>query len=205
MTPDPDARWLEGQALAEAGRTREAEDILRQEAAIGRVDAMRCLGDLLTEDDGPRRREGLAWYRRAAGLGDGSAAWNCAMAWRLSGDRRRYLRWVGVAAGLGEADAAIVLAEIARRRAAGRRWPMFKDMLTWIDPEDIAEMLQACLDGEITAAEVRLWADGVACGELLSTPKLRERRRLKPILEELAAGPVALVRARELLFALNPD
>lgn len=82
---------------------------------------------------------------------------------------------------------------------------MFMTDLTWIDPEDIADMLRAFLDGEVTAAEVRAWADGVACGDLLSTPGLHERRRLKPILEELAAAEVVAVRARELIFVLNPD
>lgn len=197
--------YFEGLELSEAGRGAEAEALFRRLAAKGDVDAMRCLGDLLTDEEGPRRREGLSWYRRAVRLGDATAAWNCAMSWRLAGDRRRYLHWVETAARLGATEAPVVLAEINRRRAAGRPWPMFKTDLTWIDPEDIAEMLQAFLDGGVTAAEVADWADGVACGELLATPELRERRRLKPILEELAKGEVTTARARELLFALNPD
>lgn len=197
--------YVEALDLSERGRAAEAEVLFRTLAARGDVDAMRGLGDLLTNEEGARRREGLAWYRRATGLGDGRAAWNCAMSWRLRGDRRRYLRWVETSARLGYANAAVVLAEINRRRAGGRTWPMFKTDLTWIDPEDIVDMLQAFLDGEVTAAEVRAWADGVACGDLLATPELRERRRLKPILEELATGGLQNTRARELLFALNPD
>lgn len=197
--------YAEALELSETGRTAEAEAIFRTLAGKCEVASMRCLGDLLTGEEGPRRREGFAWYRRAVRLGDGMAAWNCAMTWRLAGDRRRYLHWVETAARLGYAQAATVLSEINRRRAAGRPWPMFKTDLTWVDPEDIAEMLQAFLDGGITAAEVADWADGVACGELLATPELRERRRLKPILEELAKGEVRAARARELIFALNPD
>ncbi len=202
---DQDARWVEAWALEDAGRREEAETIFREQAEAGHLSSMGALANLLTEDEGPRRLEGLAWYRRAARLGDGSAAWNCAMTWRMSDNRRRYHHWIARAAKLGYEEAAIVLAEIGRRRLAGRRWPMFKTTLSWIDPEDIADMLQAFLNEAVTAAEVRAWADGVACGELLATPELRERRRLKPILDELATGEITPARARELIFVADAE
>lgn len=99
---------------------------LRKAAALDDADALLNLADCLADGIGTKRNRPAAerHYRRAARLGNYTAAFNLATHFRDRGDRRGERRWLMIAVQLGDLFAPLVLAEIdltGRRRDVATR------------------------------------------------------------------------------------